>query len=410
MNIGQSSPKVLLVCAADISASKLLTAQIRALNNAGFDVHVACSDGLYARSMIRDGYTVQVVPILNRLSPGSNLRTIWALYRLIHRERYHVVHVHMISAAFLGRISAWLARTPLILYTFRGFAFYPGSSAILKTFNLLIERLCRPMTDFFFVQAEGNRVRGIEAGVIPAERSLTIGNGVRVSDFLPNSESLDGAADIRAELGIPSDALVVGYVGRLVREKGLGELVVAAAGVMRRHPGVILLIVGEALPSDRDARRELEDRIQRAGIDANVVFAGFREDMPRIYRSMDVFVLPSYREGAPRSVMEAMASGRPVVATDIAGCRDQVVNGETGILVPPGDVDSLEAALLRLIDDVVLRRQLGNAGRAHAREHFDEQAVCDRLVRCYRRLVGMTPDFEDAGGHPPLLAERRLAE
>jgi glycosyltransferase involved in cell wall biosynthesis len=402
--------KVLFLCTADISASKLLSAQIRALNEAGFDVHVACSDGPYARAMIREGYKVQIVSILNRASLGSNLRTIAQLYRLIRREGYHIVHVHMISAAFLGRIAAWLARTPLILYTFRGFAFYPGSSARLKAFNLAIERLCSTMTDFFFVQAEGNRIRGIEAGVIPAHRSMTIGNGIRILDFLSDSDDHADTAEIRAELGLPREALVVGYVGRLVREKGIEELVTAVGGVARRYPEAVLLIVGEALPSDLDARRELEDRIRVEGLEPKVVFAGFRDDMPRMYRAMDVFVLPSYREGAPRSVMEAMASGKPVVATDIAGCRDQVVHGVTGILVPPRDPDSLESALLHLLGDSELRRRFGEAGRARARELFDERVVCERLVSCYERLVRMSSDEGKPSEHLlPLAAEARHA-
>jgi glycosyltransferase involved in cell wall biosynthesis len=405
-----TKPKVLFLCTADISASKLLSAQIRALNDAGFDVHVACSDGPYARAMIRDGYKVQIVSILNRASPGSNLRTIAQLYRLIRREQYHIVHVHMISAAFLGRIAAWLARTPLILYTFRGFAFYQGSPARLKAFNLAIERMCSRMTDFFFVQAEGNRIRGIEAGVIPEERSITIGNGIRILDFLSDSGDRAEAAQIRRELELPRDALVIGYVGRLVREKGIEELLTAAAGVMRRHPEAVLLIVGEALPSDLDAKRELEVRIREEGIERKVVFAGFREDMPRMYRAMDIFVLPSYREGAPRSVMEAMASGKAVVTTDIAGCRDQVVDGVTGVLVSPRDPVSLESALLHLIDDPELRTRFGYAGRERARELFDERVVCERLVSCYERLVGMS----SGGGEPndhllSLAAEARRA-
>jgi glycosyltransferase involved in cell wall biosynthesis len=392
--------KVLFVCAADISASKLLSAQIRALNEAGFDVHVACSDGPYARAMIRDGYNVQIVPILNRPSLRANLKTIAQLYRLIRRERYHVVHVHMISAAFLGRIAAWLARTPLILYTFRGFAFYPGGPAALKAFNLTIERLCGKMTDFFFVQAEGNRARAVEAGVIPADRSVTIGNGIRIPDFLCDSDDRQDISGIREELGVPKGALVVGYVGRLVREKGVQELVMAVAGVLRRHPEAVLLIVGEALSSDLDAKQELDEQIRREGIESKVVFAGFREDMPRMYRAMDIFVLPSYREGAPRSIMEAMASGKPVVATDIAGCRDQVIQGVTGILVPPRDAVSLESALLHLLDDLELRRKFGEAGRARAREHFDEREVCRRVVRCYQQLVGMSEQGQDATDHP----------
>ncbi|HXK39485.1 MAG TPA: glycosyltransferase, partial [Candidatus Paceibacterota bacterium] len=124
--------KVLFVCAIDISAAKLLAAQMRALERAGFIVHVACMDGPYARAMAGEGYSVKAVPLTNRPDPISSLRAIGALYRLMRQERYDVVHVHMISAAFLGRIAAGLARIPLVFYTFRGFAFYANSPRRVK--------------------------------------------------------------------------------------------------------------------------------------------------------------------------------------------------------------------------------------------------------------------------------------
>jgi lipopolysaccharide/colanic/teichoic acid biosynthesis glycosyltransferase/glycosyltransferase involved in cell wall biosynthesis len=379
--------KVLFVCAIDISAAKLLAAQVRALERAGFNVHIACSDGPYAREMAREGYTVKPIAITNRPGLFSSLRSIGALYILMRRERYDVVHVHMISAAFLGRVAAKLARVPFVFYTFRGFAFYEDSSRRLKWFNLLIERMCTPCTHFFFSQSEENRKRAIHYSVIPEDKSITIGNGIFLEEFLENGVESDRATSTREELGIPPGAVVVGFVGRLVREKGLFELVEAAPEIIERVPEAIFLVVGDSLKSDDGVRDQLEHSVRVKGLDAHFVWTGYRTDVARLYEAMDVFVLPSYREGMPRSVIEAMASGKPVVATDIPGCRDEVVDGVTGFLVPSQNSTALCKAIVNLLENFDNARRMGCAGRERAVRLFDERLVCERVVDTYNELV-----------------------
>jgi lipopolysaccharide/colanic/teichoic acid biosynthesis glycosyltransferase/glycosyltransferase involved in cell wall biosynthesis len=379
--------KVLFVCAIDISAAKLLAAQVRALERAGFIVHVACMDGPYARAMAGEGYSVKAVPLTNRPDPISSLLAIGALYRLMRQERYDVVHVHMISAAFLGRIAAGLARIPLVFYTFRGFAFYANSRRRVKWLNLFIERCCSPFTDFYFSQSEENRRRAIRHGVLSPDKSLTIGNGIQLEPFLRNGVDPERSKSIREELGIPADSVTVGFVGRLVREKGLFELMEAAREVLRRVPNARFLIVGEALQSDEGVREELADLARSTGIEAHFLWTGYRSDVVRLYEAMDVFVLPSYREGMPRSIMEAMASGKPVVASDIPGCRDEVVDGVTGILVPAQDSDALGNAIAHLLEDPETAQKMGLAGRERASRLFDEEEVCKRIVESYKALI-----------------------
>lgn len=379
---------MLFLCAADISAANLLLPQVTALEKAGFEAHIACADGPHVGRMRELGFEVRTVQILNRTSPLANLKSVLALRTLMRREGYGVVHVHMISAGFLGRVAARMARVPFIFYTFRGFAFYEGSSRRLKVFNLFIERLCTPWTSWFFSQSEENRQRAIRHRVMPEERSAAIGNGIALAEFKrerEESELLSNA--VRKELGIDKEAFVVGFVGRLVTEKGVIELLEAAFQVLERRPAMTFLIVGDALPSDEGMRPRMAELIRSSGFESRFVLTGWRSDVARLYHAMDLFVLPSYREGMPRSIMEAMAAGKPVVASDIAGCRDEIVDGVTGILVAPRDAQQLSEAIDKVIGDPSLARMMGLAGRDRAERLFDECDVCERLVTQYQKIL-----------------------
>ncbi len=168
----------------------------------------------------------------------------------------------------------------------------------------------------------------------------------------------------RQELGVTGDALVVGTVGRLVWQKGFRELFLAAQRLRETSPDVVFVVVGGSDPEKADAISP--EALATAAGRGRIVFAGSRDDMERVYPGFDLFVLPSYREGFPRSAMEAAASGLPVIATDIRGCRQVVSHGESGLLVPLRDPDALTAAIRALAADPVLRQRMGDAGRRKA--------------------------------------------
>jgi glycosyltransferase involved in cell wall biosynthesis len=381
--------KILVICTVDLTVKVLLAAQIRALEQAGYTVHVACADGPWVPSLMEAGFDMKPMRMVNRVNPFVNLRSLFGLYRLMRREQYAIVHVHTISAAFIGRLAAWLARAPLIIYTFRGVAFYLNSPWWVKPFNLLLERLCRGFTDFYFSQSEENRKRAIKYKMVDPERSLTIGNGVNTHEFI-NEQACDPdtAARIREELGISPTAAVVGMTARLIREKGVVEFFEAAVKVSRVFPETVFLIVGDAIHSDAEGIGEqLRQMVKQNGLESRFVFTGFRPDATRLYKAMDIFVLPSYHEGMPRSIIEAMASGKPIVATDIPGCQDEVVHEETGLLVPVRDAEALSQAILKLLRDPNLARRMGQAGQKRAIELFDERLVCERIVAAYQRII-----------------------
>jgi glycosyltransferase involved in cell wall biosynthesis len=220
---------------------------------------------------------------------------------------------------------------------------------------------------------------------VPEGRLALLGNGVDLARFSPSAVPDADRLAARAELGaLDDDDVVVGLVGRLVREKGYPEAFVAAERLTATHPRVRVAVIGPDDPDKADALGA-EDRARAAA--AGVRFLGERHDVERLYAGMDLFVLASHREGYPRAAMEAAAMGVPAVATDVRGCRQVVVHDETGLLVPVRDPAALATAIGELADDGDRRRRLGAAARARAAVEFDQQRCIDRTLATYARLL-----------------------
>jgi glycosyltransferase involved in cell wall biosynthesis len=184
---------------------------------------------------------------------------------------------------------------------------------------------------------------------------------------------------------VDSNAVVVGTVARLVWQKGFRELFVAAESIRDRHPDVVFVVVGGSDPDKPDAISPEE--LAAASRRGHIVFAGDREHMEHVYPAFDLFVLPSHREGFPRSAMEAAASALPVIATDIRGCRQVVSHGQSGLLVPLHDPVRLAAAIEELVVDPALRQRMGAAGRRKAEDEFDDRAVVAKTMEAYERVL-----------------------
>ena len=216
---------------------------------------------------------------------------------------------------------------------------------------------------------------------------MLLGNGTDVDHFEPAAVPRERLTLLRRELGIDRSDLVVGTIGRLVAEKGYREFFDAARRIRGEDPRVRFLAVGDPDPSKADALRAGE--LRAAGVD--VIFTGWRDDVRDLLGLMDVFVLASWREGMPRSAIEAAAMGKPLVLTDIRGCREVVRPGVEGLLVPPRSPSALADAITLLLHDPALRQRMGEAARRRAVERFDERRVTADLVDAYRSLLGVRP-------------------
>lgn len=374
--------KVCQLCAVDFTLKHFLTALIDGMRAQGWDVTSVCSDGSFVPGLRAAGYDIETLRIARGLNPFRHMVSLLHLVRLFRRERFDVLHAHTPIAALLGRIAARVAGVPMVVYTAHGFYFHDDMRALPKAAFTFLEWCGSRLTDLLFTQSAEDARTAVELGFLPAARVLAIGNGVDVRAFDP--ERVRTRAATRAALGIPADAAVVGMVGRMVAEKGYGEFLDAAESLVAQGSPAFFLAVGERLASDHAAGIEARLARAKAALGERLVLTGLRGDIPDLLAAMDVFTLPSYREGMPRTIIEAMLMARPVVATDIRGSREEVVAGETGLLVPVRDGAALARAFATLIGDPALRQRMGAAGRARALELYDESMVVARQIAALR--------------------------
>ena len=370
--------RVCQLCAVDFTVKHFLSALIDGMRARGWDVTTVCSDGLMVPQLRAAGFRMETITIDRGLNPFKHALALARLVALFRRERFDIVHAHTPIAALLGRIAARIAGTPMIVYTAHGFYFHDDMQAVKKAVFIGLERFAGKMTDLLFTQSMEDAAAAVAHHFLPAANVVAIGNGVDPARFVPDDEAT--RRHTRASLGIPDTVIVIGMVGRLVAEKGYREFFTAAARVAQARPDVRFVVVGDRLSSDHagDVSAELERA--RAALGTRLILTGLRDDIPDILAALDIFTLPSYREGMPRTIIEAMMMALPVVATNIRGSREEVVDGETGILVPVRDATALENAVVRLVDDADERGRMGQAGRERALALFDESAVVARQI------------------------------
>lgn len=365
--------KVCQLCAVDFTLKHFLLPLLDGMRAQGWRVTAVCSDGPLVGAMRAAGYTIETLPIARSMNPLLAVRSLVALTRLFRRERFDVLHAHTPVAALIGRLAARLAGVPLIVYTAHGFYFHDEMPRWKRALFVVLERFGGRFTDLLFSQSAEDAEDAVRERIAPRERVLAIGNGIEVASFDP---ARVGAGDTaRDALGIPRDAFVVGMIGRQVREKGIAEFLAAAAMVAQAYPQVWFLLVGERLASDHAVGIDAEFATARAALGARLVAPGLRSDVPQLLAAMDLFCLPSWREGMPRTIIEAMVMGKPVLATNIRGAREEVVPELTGLLVPTRAPEALARAMKRFVEDPEWARKLGSAGRERALRLYDEEKV-----------------------------------
>lgn len=335
---------------------------------------------------------VKIVPLadLHRdISPLDDLRAVIKLARLIRRERPQILHTHTAKAGTVGRIAALLAgdaRPPIVVHTFHGHVLR-GYFTRPKTlfFRVLEQLLARVSTALIAVSPE---VRDdlVRLGVAPQEKFAVVRLGIELDERVTSPAK--SRAETRRSLGVPDDAFLIGWVGRMTAVKRVDELITAFAQLRDRGADAYLVLVGDG--PDRDA---LERRAHDRGVVRRCMFVGYQQDVASFYDAIDALVLPSANEGTPVSVIEALAAGRPAVATEVGGVGDIIRSGVDGILVAPGDTDALSDALMKLVTDPEMRERMGSAGSERVRRRYAVARLIDDVDRLYRVLL--------AGASPP---------
>jgi glycosyltransferase involved in cell wall biosynthesis len=370
--VGVTSPQTCLV----------LSGRVRVLREAGFRVSLLSGPGPLleqtARSEQVDAYAI---PMERGISFFADMVAFARIWRLLRNLKPDIVEFSTPKAGLLGTLAALICRIPARIYFLRGLRL-ETAQGLKRCLLLWAERIASYCAHSVVCNSRSLRAQALALGIAPASKLVVLGegssNGVDLERFAP------GPSRVREELGIPREAPVIGFVGRLTADKGLPELLEAFAAILRHEPRAYLLLVGWF-----DAAEDALEVGMRARIEGHprIVCTGFVTDTAPYYRAMDLMVLPSWREGFPNVVLEAAATGVPVIATLCTGSQDAVVPEVTGLLVPPGYPDAICEAVLGLLRDADRCRSMSAAARRWVVENYEDRRVLGTAVAFYLNLI-----------------------
>jgi glycosyltransferase involved in cell wall biosynthesis len=379
-------PKIAVITTVGVSLDKLFPDFYPVLRERGYEVTGICARGPYTRNVRRQGVRVIDVPMSREFTIIRDFRCLWKLYRIFKAERFDILHYSTPKAAFLSAIAGRLSHCPNMIYTLRGLGF-TAFEGLRRVIAKHCEKISCGFADCVVAIGKSIQKAAIDEKVVDPSRIIVLGGGsskgVNLNVFQPNDQALLHATKIRQDLGIGKDDFVVGYAGRLTPEKGILELLEAFLRISAKAYRVHLLLVG-----DQDHRNPLSpETMQEVERNDLIHLVPFSEDVQFYFTTMDVVTLPSHREGFGNILIEASAMKRPVIASNISGCRDAVLDGVTGILVRPRDSLSLQTALELLMNNPDKRSEMGRNARKWVEANFDRNVVWSRIIEIYERMI-----------------------
>jgi glycosyltransferase involved in cell wall biosynthesis len=311
---------------------------------------------------------ITISELVRNINPAKDIKAFFRLMRIFRQEKPDIVHTHTSKAGILGRWAAFLVKTSIIVHTPHGHIFWGYFNSWKTAVFIFLERLTARITDRIITLTEQERKDHVRIAVAAEEKFAVIHSGVDLRNFL--DVSVD-PADMREKLGIPRGSFVVGTAGRLTPVKGQRYLIEAAAKVIQQVPGAMFVFLG-----DGELLAGFTETASVFGIKDHLKFLGWRPDVADVMSTFDVFVLPSLNEGMGKVIVEAMAMGKPIIASKVGGIQDLVAHGENGLLVPPADSEALAYAILDLYESPDKRRRMGDAGkRISAAYSIDEMLL-----------------------------------
>jgi glycosyltransferase involved in cell wall biosynthesis len=339
----------------------------------GWQVDILTTDTVLQQAVKQHGLGIITLDVIRRkIRPLWDLAGLVRLWDFLRREHYAIVHTHTSKGGFVGRLAARLAGVPVIVHTAHGFAFHERSQPWARLFYSTLERIASRWCDRIVSVSEFHRRWALELGICRPPKILAIPNGIAAlasPGVVP--------ADLREELGVREDELLILSMARLAPDKGLEYLIEAAALLLRTERRFRIAIAG-----DGEVRAQLEELAFNLGVSDRVRLLGFREDVSDLLAACDLVVLPSLREGLSIALLEAMAAGKPIVATSIGSHRELASQAEIAQLVPPADAPALCEAILRLTRNPALMARFG----AKAQVLFKSQYTEERMLNTYKQL------------------------
>ena len=367
--------KVILFANTDWFLYNFRLQTAKGLRDAGYDVLLVSPAGAYVPRLKAAGFAWREFPISRRgMNPLVELWTILRFYWLLRQETPDFLNNYTIKCVIYGSFAAQLAKIPHVVNTITGLGFVfanPGKGGFLRWLVKQMYRLALRRTNTIFINQD-DLALFLKNRMVPQDHCVIIEScGVDIVKFSPAKES--------------TDTPLVLFAGRLLIDKGIQEFVEAARIIKNKELAARFVLVGQL---DRGNPASIsEDQLVQWQQQGLVEYWGWQDDMVNIYHQAHIVCLPAYREGVPKSLLEAAACEKPLVATDVPGCRAVVIDGENGFLVPSHDSEQLAAALVRLIEDRALRQKMGKEGRSFVSQRFSDEQVVEQTLAFYQSLM-----------------------
>ena len=377
--------KICHVTSIDFTLRFMLLNKLRFLKNQGYDVYTVCSSGKWIKDIKKQGIRTKIIRIKREISPISDLILFLKLFLFFRKEKFHIVHTHTLKPEFWAQLAAKLAGVPIIVNTIHGFIFGDGHTSFKHNFFAFLEKIAARRSDLIFTVSKAVINTAIKKKICELHLLKYLGRDIDINRFNPERFSKEFILNKKMELGIEPGKKVIGIVARLVQEKGYLELFKAFRMVLNKFPNTLLLVIGPEEPEKRDAIDS--NIVRRYSIQNNVIFLGERTDVDEIYSLMDIFVLPTHREGVGASILEASAMEKPVIVSNTGGCPEAIEDNKTGILIPLKDAERLYQAIIYLFNNPEKAKEMGRQGRRKILKEFNETLVFDRMKTEYERLI-----------------------
>lgn len=377
--------RMCVIVTVDLTIQNLCRGRLEYLMDRGFDVTVVCAPTSMAADIEARGLRLHTAPLARAITPARDLKALWNLYRFLRRERFDLIEVSTPKAALIGSLAARLTGASCVVHLLRGLVYQQQgrfSAWLARLAQTVACRLSHRVISISASMLEQAR----RDGVCPGDRGVVLGygssNGVDLERFSPRTRA--DRQKVRRRYGIPDNAMVTGFVGRMTGDKGIVELVDAFTTLSDALPNLYLFLVGDYEERDRPPRRVVETVARHQRIKS----VGWQWDTPPLFGAMDFFVLPTYREGFGTVLLEAAAMQLPLITTKATGWWDASKGNETALLVPIRDTAKLKQAMATLAADAELRSRMGAAGRRRVERFYDCRTVWSLQEQEFRRILG----------------------
>jgi len=380
--------KLFRITTVPMSLNVLLKGQLRFMKN-NFEVNVVSAGPQKDLEEVSSRERVPTIKVemTRAITPVKDLKAVWQLYKLVRKEKPTIVHTHTPKAGILGMLAAKLASVPIRLHTVAGMPLMEATGGKRKLLDA-VEKLTYAFASKVYPNSKGLKNFILENNYGKKEKIKVIANGssngIDTSHFNPANYTQEQNQNLRKQLGIQEKDFVFIFVGRLVGDKGINELVKAFSNSKLKIQNSKLLLVGphepELDPLEPETLQEIESN-------PNIITTGYQADVRPYLAISNALAFPSYREGFPNVVMQAGAMGLPSIVTDINGCNEIVKDGKNGMIIPPKNTDLLKKAMIKLIEDKELYNSLKSKARKMIKSRYEQKIVWQALLEEYKTLL-----------------------